>query len=79
VVSAAGEHSVELGRFATDKEAEAFVAKLKEKGYESRSIPKAVKSEVTVVRIAGIADEAKLHELTGKLEKAKIQFVIQKH
>jgi hypothetical protein len=79
VITGAGEYSIEVARFVPDKKSDSPVAKMKEKGYETRSVPKAAKSGVTIVRISGITDEAKLRETIDKLEKEKIPFVVQKH
>lgn len=79
VLTKGGEYTIEVGRFASEKDAEPLAAMMRKKGHETRLLSKAAKARVTIVRISGVSDADKLKEITDKLTKENIPFVVRKN
>jgi len=79
VLTKGGEYTIEVGRFASEKDAEPLAAMMRKKGHETRLLSKSAKAGVTIVRISGVADADQLKEITDKLTKENIPFVVHKN
>ncbi len=79
VLTKGGEYTIEVGRFATDKDAEPLASLMRKKGHETRLLSKSAKARVTIVRISGVAGANQLKEITDKLTKENIPFVVYKN